>query len=136
MWNMSRCKVLIFFSKHFYSQNKFVAYKKKYKFWLISLNIFANFVLLCTILRNQHFVFIFVYYFSFLLLFTVQWELIFSNVCFIFIFFFFFFFSLVMFCEFIFISLYQCKDSINSNFEIQPTGNHSYPGLPKRKKSK
>ncbi|KAI8118099.1 Olfactomedin-like protein 2A [Lucilia cuprina] len=32
-------------------------------------------------------------------------------------------------------SLYQCKDSINSNFEIQPAGNYSYPGLPKRKKS-
>uniref|UniRef100_A0A1A9X4X1 Olfactomedin-like domain-containing protein n=1 Tax=Glossina brevipalpis TaxID=37001 RepID=A0A1A9X4X1_9MUSC len=32
-------------------------------------------------------------------------------------------------------SLLQCKDSINSNFEIQPTGNYSYPGLPKRKKS-
>uniref|UniRef100_A0A0K8VYM4 Collagen alpha-1(XI) chain n=2 Tax=Bactrocera latifrons TaxID=174628 RepID=A0A0K8VYM4_BACLA len=32
-------------------------------------------------------------------------------------------------------SLYQCKDSINSNFEIQPTGNYSYPGLPKRQKS-
>ncbi|XP_061402508.1 uncharacterized protein LOC133338347 [Musca vetustissima] len=32
-------------------------------------------------------------------------------------------------------SLYQCKDSINSNFEIQPVGNDSYPGLPKRKKS-
>uniref|UniRef100_A0A1I8NP61 Olfactomedin-like domain-containing protein n=1 Tax=Stomoxys calcitrans TaxID=35570 RepID=A0A1I8NP61_STOCA len=32
-------------------------------------------------------------------------------------------------------SLYQCKDSINSNFEIQPVGNYSYPGLPKRKKS-
>ncbi|XP_053964726.1 uncharacterized protein LOC128867494 [Anastrepha ludens] len=32
-------------------------------------------------------------------------------------------------------SLYQCKDSINSNFEIQPTGNYSYPGLPKRHKS-
>ncbi|XP_037941142.1 olfactomedin-like protein 2A [Teleopsis dalmanni] len=32
-------------------------------------------------------------------------------------------------------SLYQCKDSINSNFEVQPTGNNSYPGLPKRQKS-
>ncbi|CAD7014890.1 unnamed protein product [Ceratitis capitata] len=32
-------------------------------------------------------------------------------------------------------SLYQCKDSINSNFEIQPTGNYSYPGLPKRQKT-
>ncbi|XP_014088353.2 uncharacterized protein [Bactrocera oleae] len=32
-------------------------------------------------------------------------------------------------------SLYQCKDSINSNFEIQATGNYSYPGLPKRQKS-
>ncbi|XP_073844679.1 uncharacterized protein isoform X2 [Musca autumnalis] len=32
-------------------------------------------------------------------------------------------------------SLYQCKDSINSNFEIQPVGNDSYPGLPRRKKS-
>ncbi|XP_011196269.1 uncharacterized protein LOC105221198 [Zeugodacus cucurbitae] len=32
-------------------------------------------------------------------------------------------------------SLYQCKDSINSNFEILPTGNYSYPGLPKRQKS-
>uniref|UniRef100_A0A1B0AF51 Olfactomedin-like domain-containing protein n=1 Tax=Glossina pallidipes TaxID=7398 RepID=A0A1B0AF51_GLOPL len=32
-------------------------------------------------------------------------------------------------------SLLQCKDSINSNFEIQPTGNYSYPGLPKRKKT-
>ncbi|XP_075165524.1 uncharacterized protein LOC142237937 [Haematobia irritans] len=32
-------------------------------------------------------------------------------------------------------SLYQCKDSINSNFEIQPVGNDSYPGLPKRKRS-
>ncbi|XP_017488626.1 PREDICTED: myocilin-like, partial [Rhagoletis zephyria] len=31
--------------------------------------------------------------------------------------------------------LYQCKDSINSNFEILPTGNYSYPGLPKRQKS-
>ncbi|KAM8720388.1 hypothetical protein ACLKA7_006437 [Drosophila subpalustris] len=32
-------------------------------------------------------------------------------------------------------SLYQCKDSILNNFEIQPTGNRSYPGLPKRVKT-
>ncbi|XP_064555008.1 uncharacterized protein LOC135440000 isoform X2 [Drosophila montana] len=32
-------------------------------------------------------------------------------------------------------SLYQCKDSILNNFEIQPTGNRSYPGLPKRAKT-
>ncbi|XP_062139925.1 uncharacterized protein LOC133848392 isoform X2 [Drosophila sulfurigaster albostrigata] len=32
-------------------------------------------------------------------------------------------------------SLYQCKDSILNNFEIQPTGNLSYPGLPKRAKN-
>ncbi|XP_068154440.1 uncharacterized protein [Drosophila tropicalis] len=32
-------------------------------------------------------------------------------------------------------SLYQCKDSILNNFEIQPTGNLSYPGLPKRPKT-
>lgn len=32
-------------------------------------------------------------------------------------------------------SLYQCKDSILNNFEIQATGNLSYPGLPKRPKS-
>ncbi|XP_030374468.1 uncharacterized protein LOC115624031 [Scaptodrosophila lebanonensis] len=32
-------------------------------------------------------------------------------------------------------SLYQCKDSILNSFEIQPTGNLSFPGLPKRLKS-
>ncbi|EDV46547.1 uncharacterized protein LOC6550053 [Drosophila erecta] len=32
-------------------------------------------------------------------------------------------------------SLYQCKDSILNNFEIQATGNLSYPGLPKRPKT-
>ncbi|KAH8314981.1 hypothetical protein KR074_006388 [Drosophila pseudoananassae] len=32
-------------------------------------------------------------------------------------------------------SLYQCKDSILNNFEIQATGNLSYPGLPKRLKT-
>ncbi|XP_043072303.1 uncharacterized protein LOC6565277 isoform X2 [Drosophila grimshawi] len=32
-------------------------------------------------------------------------------------------------------SLNQCKDSILNNFEIQPTGNRSYPGLPKRAKT-
>ncbi|KAH8235961.1 hypothetical protein KR032_011366 [Drosophila birchii] len=31
--------------------------------------------------------------------------------------------------------LYQCKDSILNNFEIQATGNLSYPGLPKRPKT-
>ncbi|XP_055839333.1 uncharacterized protein LOC129907245 [Episyrphus balteatus] len=32
-------------------------------------------------------------------------------------------------------SEYQCKDDISSNFDIQPTANYSYPGLPKRETS-